>query len=621
MRPSFHVFVSHRGNIFMTEIAEVISAAISDLGYETAFPAPGLPEAGAGVVNLVVAPHEFFVLQPGRTATELLQAAEASVCVGVEQPGTYWYDLTVHYASVGRCVLDISTYAVEEHRRRGLDASHLQLGYHRLWDHWGGDVTRQRATDLLFLGSVTDRRARLLGDAAPLLWDCRSDLRLFEYPRPMSRPVGRFVAGPAKWDLLADSRILLNVHRNDVPYFEWVRSLEAVCNGCLLVTESSADYGPLVAGEHLVAAPSDTLGALAASLVLDEPLRREIVASAYDHVRTELGLTAHLAPICESLVQGAARPTRARPALPHPPHPHAGGPPQPPLLGDIHATETRVRARVKELLDSETTLIRSLETLEAELRHGDASHSEIEATPAWDGFDAELTVLVTSYDYEGYLPDALDSVIASEDVRAELIVVDDHSGDGSVDLLRRYLDQHRWYPIQVIARAANAGVGAARNAGFAAARTDRVFVLDADNYVFPNGLRKLCDALDADPAAAFAYGIIGRLGQPGLLSHIPWDVARLLDNNYIDAMALIRTEAWEQVGGYDTDVSNLRGWEDYDLWLRVAAAGGHGTFVAQPVAAYRVHGVSRQQTVDLDTQSLHEHLRDRYPYLPWAVPR
>ncbi|MHB8506137.1 MAG: glycosyltransferase family protein, partial [Acidimicrobiales bacterium] len=428
MRPTFHVFVSRRGNIFMTEIAELIAAAIADLGYETVFPAPGLPEARNGAVNLVVAPHEFFVLQPERSAADLLRAAEASVCVGVEQPGTYWYELTVHYASVGRSVLDISTYAVEEHRRRGLDARHLQLGYHPLWDRWGGDVKGRREVDVLFLGSMTERRARFLGDAAPLLWDCRCDLRLFEFPRPMSQPTGRFLAGAAKWDLLAHSRILLNVHRSEVPYFEWVRSLEAVCNGCLLVTEASADYGPLVAGEHLVGAPLETLGALAASVAIDEPLRREIVASAYDHVRTRLELTALLAPVCEDLAVAAPRPARDGRALPRPPHPHAAGPPQPALLGDIHATETRVRASVKELLDSETALIRSLEGLEAELRYGDASYAVVECTPAWHDFEANLTVLVTSYNYERYLPDALDSVVASEGVAAEVVGGDGHTG-------------------------------------------------------------------------------------------------------------------------------------------------------------------------------------------------
>lgn len=618
MRPAFHVYASRRGNIFMVEIAQLLAAAISDLGFETALPTDGLPEERPGVVNLVVAPHEFFTLHPEHTEAELLAAAAASTCIGVEQPGTYWYDLTVHFASVGRSVLDISHFAVDEYARRGLEAEHLQLGWHPSWDRWHGDLERHRSLDLLFLGSMTDRRAGFLGDAAPMLWDLRADLRLFEYPKPMSEPRGRFLAGDAKRDLLADSRALLNVHRADVPYFEWVRALEAVCNGCLLVTEASSDYGPLQAGRHLVAAPLDTLAALTASLLVDEGLRREIVTDAYELVRRELALTTLLEPICDRLASGAGltAPTRRAFALPRPRHPHDPGPG--PLISGVRATDARVRARIKELLDSETELSQTIEALEARLRFGDPRHHRVETTPAWRDFEPEVSVLVTSYNYASYLAQALGSVLASENVAVELVVVDDHSRDGSAEVLSRFVDEHPWFPVKAIFKSANAGVGPARNAGFEAARAEQIFVLDADNFVYPNAIRKLLDALRADPSAAFAYGIIGRLGLPGLLSHIPWDVPRLLESNYIDAMALIRRSTWESLGGYDAAESSLRGWEDYELWLRVAATGGHGAFVPELVATYRVHGTSRQQTVDLDTESLHRELRGRYPYLPWA---
>ncbi|MDA8061739.1 MAG: glycosyltransferase [Actinomycetota bacterium] len=623
MRPVFHVYATRRGNIFMLEIAELLAAAISDLGFETVLPTEGLPEDRAGVVNLVVAPHEFFTLHPESTPAELLAAAAASTCVGVEQPGTYWFDLTVHFASVGRSALDISHFAVEESILRGLDAEHLQLGWHPSWDHFGGDVEASRSRDLLFLGSMTDRRAQFLGDAAPLLWDLRADLRLFEYPRPMSQPRGRFLAGAAKRDLLADSRVLLNVHRNEVPYFEWVRALEAVCNGCLLVTESSSDYGPLEAGKHLVATPLETLGALAASLVLDESLRREIVTEAYDFVRRELALTELIAPICEKLAAEAYLPSPGRRAfaLPRPRHPHDPASAPGELISGVRATDARVRARIKELLDSETELSQALEGLEARLRYGDAHHREVLTSPAWEDFEPEVSVLVTSYNYASFLVDALGSVLSSEDVAVELVVYDDHSSDGSAELLRGFVEEHPWFPVKALLASANAGVGPARNAGFEAARAEQVFVLDADNYVYPNAIRKLLDALRADPTAAFSFGMIGRLGLPGLLSHIPWDVGRLLENNYIDAMALLRRSVWERLGGYDTAESSLKGWEDYELWLRIAATGGHGAFVPQLVGAYRVHGSSRQQTVDLDTVSLHAELRDRYPYLPWAHAR
>lgn len=36
-----------------------------------------------------------------------------------------------------------------------------------------------------------------------------------------------------KWDWLASTKVLLNVHRSDAPYFEWARVIEAAANGCV----------------------------------------------------------------------------------------------------------------------------------------------------------------------------------------------------------------------------------------------------------------------------------------------------------------------------------------------------------------------------------------------------
>jgi hypothetical protein len=616
MNVKYHVYVSNRGNVFMTEIAAMLAAGLSDLGYETVFPAPGLPEAARGRINLVVAPHEFYPLQRGVTERELIRAASASVAVGVEQPGTEWFELGTHYASVGAITLDISPYAVEELRGRGLNAHHIQLGYHRSWDRWGGDPARSRPTDVLFMGSMTARRNEILSDAAALLWDCTSDIRLFEFPRPMSEPRAGFVIGEAKWDVLASSRVLVNIHRNEVPYFEWVRVLESIINGCLVVTESSTDYGPLVPGEHLVAVPAELVGAYTASILIDESLRAEITTAAYDLVRTKLDFNALLESVCDHLESAGSGPALARPPVlyrrPDPPAPRASQP----VLEAILEGERNARIRVKELLDSETELVQRIEALQARVRYGQADYADLSRTSSWAACEPEVTVVVTSYNYERFVTEAMESVMASLGLEVELVVVDDHSEDDSVASITALMERTDWFPTTLLARAANAGVSSARNAGIRQARAERVFMLDADNLVFPATLGKLSAALDRLPDAAFAYGIIARTGDPGLLSPFPWDIGRLCLSNYIDAMALIRREVLVEVGGYDS-YSSLRGWEDYELWLRLAASGASATFVPEFVGSYRVHPTSRQHTVGLDTAALTREFRERYPFLPW----
>ena len=612
MNPTYHVYVSDRGNIFMTEIAALLAAGLADLGYETVFPAPGLPEKGRGRINLVVAPHEFFPLQRGQRESALLRAAEASISIGVEQPGTSWFELGTRYASLGPTVLDISRYAVEELIWRGYDAHHLQLGYHPSWDGWDGKPDHRRPTDVLFLGSFTVRRETFLARWAPLLWDCTTDIRLFEFPRPMSEPRANFVASQAKWDLLASSRVLLNIHRSEVPYFEWVRVLEAVTNGCLVVTESSADYGPLIPGKHLIAAPADVLGAYASSIVNDEELRSQLANEAYDLVRTKLELTSLLVPICAHIEQVVlSSPVRKRP------EPVQTRQPRPTRQAAPAWTEPSVaETRVKELLDGETELLQKVEALQSRLVYGCTDHIEAFETGAWEDFRPDVSVVVSSFNYEHFVSDAMVSVTSSLGVAAELIVVDDHSQDDSVQVILDQMEASSWFPIKLLAKSANTGVSVARNTAIAEARADRVFVLDADNVIYPATLHKLSAALDRSPEAAFSYGIIDTDGSHNLISHLPWDVRRLTECNYIDAMAMVRRRVWDEVGGYDP-LLGIRGWEDYEFWLRLAARGFHAEFVPEFLGHYRVHGASRQQTVNLDTSPLKEEFRNRYPLLPW----
>jgi GT2 family glycosyltransferase len=627
MTPEYYVYVSDRGNIFMTEIAAVLAAALGDLGYEVLFPAPGLPEVARNRINVVVAPHEFFPLQRGVSESALQQAAEASVSLGVEQPGTHWFELGTQYAACGPVMLDISRYSVEELTNRGHNAMHLQLGYHPMWDRWGGEVDGHRRTDVLYLGSTTARRDAILGRAAPFLWDWNTDLRLFEFSQPMYQARGHFVGGSDKWDVLSESRVLLNIHRNDVPYFEWVRVLEAVVNGCLVVTEVSTDYGPLVPGEHIVAVPAELLGPYVSTMLVDEERRQQMTLAAYDLIRTKFELTSMLSPICEVLdgtnwVKSTRSSKRSSKQLAAPPSPSLHVPPSAlrmdPFRADALEAEQRVGSRVKELLDGETELVQQVEALQARLEHGSSDHAMMTMTSAWDGFEPEVSVILTSYNYEALVGEAIASVVASLDVAVELIVIDDHSSDGSVQRIRHDMVEIDWFPMALAARSANAGVSTARNFGASIARGGKLFMLDADNVIHPRSLRLLAEALEAEPEAAFSYGILSKEGEHGLLSATPWDVVQLAQGNYIDAMAMVRRGAFDSVGGYDRECG-LWGWEDYDLWLRLADGGYAAAFVASLVGVYRVHAGSRQETVNLDTSRIHATFRRRYPSLPWPL--
>jgi hypothetical protein len=81
---------------------------------------------------------------------------------------------------------------------------------------------------------------------------------------------------------------------------------------------------------------------------------------------------------------------------------------------------------------------------------------------------------------------------------------------------------------------------------------------------------------------------------------------------------MIRRSTFDRFGTYRTDDSMVFGWEDWELWLRIAAAGGRGVQVPQMLGRYRTQETSMLSTSNLVADEMLEHLRELYPDLPWA---
>ena len=71
-----------------------------------------------------------------------------------------------------------------------------------------------------------------------------------------------------------------------------------------------------------------------------------------------------------------------------------------------------------------------------------------------------------------------------------MIVVEDHATDDSRAVVQRFIGDHPNVPMTLVAKDANEGLAAARNTGFELARAPLVMVMDADNMIYPSGLRK-----------------------------------------------------------------------------------------------------------------------------------
>jgi glycosyltransferase involved in cell wall biosynthesis len=230
-----------------------------------------------------------------------------------------------------------------------------------------------------------------------------------------------------------------------------------------------------------------------------------------------------------------------------------------------------------------------------------------------------VTVAVSLYNYAQFLPECLDSVLAQRHAAIELVVVDDVStADDSLAVAGAWLQEHaqRFSRVLLLRHKRNQGLARARNTAFDHARASHVFVMDADNMIYPRAIGRLRQAIETSRAAA-AYTqmeLFGTKSAVGLADI--WRPKWLRHGNYIDAMALISHSAWRDVGGY-THIEG--GWEDYDLWCKFIEQGYVAAFVPEMLCRYRVHRSSMLRTETANSyDAVFVEMTMRHPWMELA---
>jgi glycosyltransferase involved in cell wall biosynthesis len=266
----------------------------------------------------------------------------------------------------------------------------------------------------------------------------------------------------------------------------------------------------------------------------------------------------------------------------------------------------------------EQRLLRHIEHTRWALTGGGAEPIVRTETTAYPGARPEVSVIVTLHNYAGVIAETLTSIVESTAVEFEIVVVDDHSRDDGRAIVSDFMQRHDHVPMVLLGSEINRGLPASRNLAVAAARADLIMVMDADNLVYPNCLARLRDALGHDPEAAFAYATLEAFGhEPGLRSELGWSPRWLCESNYIDAQAMVRRSTYERHGGYREDDDFAYGWEDWELWLRLAEAGERGVHVPQMLGRYRTQPSSMITITNLAADDMRAHMCELHPTLPW----
>jgi GT2 family glycosyltransferase len=646
-----HLFVTSKSNLFIVEIAQLICAGFREAGFTAELFVDRIPdeETPNETIQLVVTPHEFYNLffSPQFPEEEIRRRTRQLYLLGTEQPESDWFHSNLVIAPYARAMLDINPLGVAGYRARGLRCYHLPLGYHPLLNTTGIVPTIEREIDISLLASLTERREKFLAVHADFFTTRNCHLRLVPIGFAKTETTKSYLPIGERNALLQNSKILLNIHYSELRYFEWHRMLVGLANGCCIVTETCEGYAPLIPGKHFVMVePTEVIRACDYYLTHAEE-RARIAKAGRDFIRQHLTQATNCAGCVEqiatgryfSLGSGAAESDPAPEALPEAlrqSHRRDGS--------LVHAFTRDLRAWFTSADDSALTIPSATADENAiafvrEKRRGFVERfaqqeaARARAEEPWTITENEtfraasspsLSVLITLYNYEHYIEQCIGSL--AEAFRSEIpggievLVVDDASTDRSLE--RAALIQQRSpLPIRIVAKKFNTGLADARNVGLEMARAPYVFILDADNLIFPRALELLYEAITNTGAAA-AYSILTRFqGRPedrtGLLSYYDWDPRTLVGHPYIDAMALFDRAQLIALGGYDNELFKVGwfGWEDYELWLRMAAAHLNATLVPNILCLYRHHESAMSRTTNLFEIDLVRHLIGRYQTL------
>lgn len=598
-------FVStSRGSHFMTELLSAISAATAAAGHLVELVFDEFPPLRDDVVYVVI-PHEFHAWADPTGFPDARQS-ERTIALCTENPGTSWFEATYQLIPQFAGAISINRSSAAELQRRGIRCEHLQLGYSPLWDSWKRDESVGRPIDVLYLGAADPRRDPLLGGLGRSLW-ARECQFLIPPLEPRTRPRPDFLTGTEKYDRLRSAKILLNLHRTTSSALEWMRFLEAICNGCVVVSEPCLDGDPLVAGDHFISVTVDHMPRAIEDLLDDPEKLRLMRARAYDFVREELPMNRAGERLAEFAAELPRKPPIAtsEAAAPHGVNPT---PATPPPTANLSAPSADARDRRR--------LLRLVSDRVRRARRGRVQI--LEETPAFALAKPRMSVVcIAAHDHEGETIGAFASVAASFYDDLEVLILHERSGGRSVSALRGFLKEHPTLPAVLLHEPVPRGLGHSRNTLAERARGEYLFTLDATGGVYPSTLQRLVAALDADPRAVFSYPMVAVLDgdQPvELLSSLPWEPERLRRGNWIDAMALIRTAGLRELGGYSTD-PRLAGWEDFDLWCKCAEAGGRGVHVAQVLAWHRLNANNVAAQTEHDAPAQWSLMRERFPRL------
>lgn len=202
----------------------------------------------------------------------------------------------------------------------------------------------------------------------------------------------------------------------------------------------------------------------------------------------------------------------------------------------------------------------------------------------------KISVLMGIYNCAGTLSEAIESILKQTYTNWELILCDDGSRDCTYAVAESIRQQ---YPEKIILlkNEKNMGLNYTLNRCLAQASGEFVARMDGDDQCAADRFEKEIAALREHPSMAVvstAMAYFDENGQWGRGQVIPFPKKKdfLHGTPFCHAPCMVRRSVMEEIGGYTDDDKYLRV-EDYDLWVKLYAAGYRGMNLDEPLYQMR----------------------------------
>ena len=204
-----------------------------------------------------------------------------------------------------------------------------------------------------------------------------------------------------------------------------------------------------------------------------------------------------------------------------------------------------------------------------------------------------ISIITPAYNAEKFISDTIESVLIQGYQNWEMIIIDDHSTDRTVEVIKQYIENEP--RIKLIERRENGGTAKTRNAGLRKAKGRYIAFLDSDDRWLPDKLTKQVTYMEKNNLA-FTFTAYNRV-QIDSDGHIEikevsvpttQNYKQLLKENKIGCLTVMINQ---EITG-TLQMVDMRSRQDYALWLELTRKGFQPIGIQEVLANYRVRGNS-----------------------------